>query len=68
MSIGLWNKDDSAHSRIDALEKQIADIRGYEMPTTLKIDSQSMRESIGGAVQGAVKEWWDGTSTAVKTK
>lgn len=68
MSIGLWNKDDSAHARIDELEKQIADIRGYELSQTLKIDSQSVSESIGSVVEQAVKEWCVNGLPAAKTK
>lgn len=38
MSIDRWNKDASAHARIDALEKQIEDLRGYEFSHTFRSD------------------------------
>lgn len=38
MSIDRWNKDASAHARIDALEKQIEDLKGYKLSHTLRSD------------------------------
>lgn len=47
MSIDRWNKDASAHARIDALEKQIEDLRGYKFSHTLKTDFHPDEEVIG---------------------
>lgn len=57
MSIGLWNKDDSAHARIDELEKQIADIRGKDIGCEVNINAQATSESLRESIISAVTNW-----------
>lgn len=57
MSIDRWNRDDSAHKRIDDLEKQISDMRGKKVGCEININAQATSESLREAIISSVTDW-----------